>query len=162
MMTPQIRNETLPQSLVYEYESQFSISNAVYGAAFPRKWETNLRLASRRKMPRAIYRENGTRHDVLREYLARIICEWSSERGGGRGGVGGRGLSHINLSTFVNGSGNLLIHLFNNKVAQEQGKWREGQAVNGASRWRTAKGQRHQRLSKRGQCAGAGVCDWHM
>lgn len=31
-------------------------------------------------------------------------------------------MSHINLSTFVNGSGNLLIHLFNIKVAQEQNK----------------------------------------
>lgn len=71
-------------------------------------------------------------------------------------------MSHINLSTFVNGSGNLLIHLFNIKVAQEQSKWEGGQAVNGAGSWQTAKGQRHQRLSKRGLSAGAGVCDWHM
>lgn len=76
-------------------------------------------------MPRAIYRENGTRHDAMREYLGRIICEWYSRDGGG---VGARGweVSHINLSTFVNGSGNLLIHLFNIKVAQDPKKWQGG------------------------------------
>lgn len=35
-------------------------------------------------------------------------------------------MSHINLSTFVNGSGNLLIHLFNIKVAQDPKKWQGG------------------------------------